>query len=202
VSTQTQVAPVASERVGAATDVRTLVVRATDGDEVAWREIVRRFERLVWDSARHVRGLEHHDYEDVVATTWCRLVDAIGTLREPATIGGWLATTAYRQALQLERMRRRRMTLEVELRPEGPGTAIHPEIDREVMREQDRRAIMLAARGLGPSARRLLFALLDDPDASYREIEERHGIGVSSIGPTRGRAFRRLKANLTHLDVV
>jgi hypothetical protein len=74
-------------------------------------------------------------------------------------------------------------------------------MDREIVREQDRRAIMLAARGLGPSARLLLLALLDDPDASYREIEERHGIGVSSIGPTRGRAFRRLKESLTHLGV-
>jgi RNA polymerase sigma factor (sigma-70 family) len=202
VSTQTQIAPVECEPIGAGTDVRTLVVRATDGDEAAWREIVRRFERLVWESARHVRGLEHHDYEDVVATTWCRLVDAIGTLREPATIGAWLATTAYRQALQVERTRRRRLSLEVELKPEGPGAAVHQEMDREIVRQQDRRAIMLAARGLGPSARRLLMALLDDPDASYREIEERHGIGVSSIGPTRGRAFRRLKENLTQLGVV
>jgi hypothetical protein len=54
---------------------------------------------------------------------------------------------------------------------------------------------------LSPTGRRLLAALLDDPDQSYRELAARHGIGVGSIGPIRARVFRRARTRLGEIGI-
>ena len=178
-----------------------LVAGAREGDEGAWRELVWRHERLVWDAALRVRGLDRQDYEDVVATTWCRLVDALGRLRDDEAVGAWLRTTAYREALHEARSRSRRASREVELAGDGTDAPVHEDLGRRIARASERRALLTAGQGLGSAGRRLLLAYLDDPDASYRDIEARYGIALASIGPTRQRAFCRLRENLVQLGV-
>ncbi|WP_131741710.1 RNA polymerase sigma factor, partial [Actinomadura roseirufa] len=77
-----------------------LVDRARDGDGAAWARLVERFSGLLWAIARGY-GLGDADAGDVVQTTWLRLVERLDDLREPAAVGGWLATTARREAARL-----------------------------------------------------------------------------------------------------
>lgn len=85
------------------------------------------------------------------------------------------------------------------LSPETLGA--EPDLTQGVMRGQIRDAIASAMDDLSPTGRRLLAALLEDPDLSYRELETDHGIGVGSIGPIRARVFRRVRTSLGEIGV-
>ena len=76
-----------------------LVEAAARGDQRAWNEIVERFQRLVWATARAHR-LSSADAADVAQTTWLRLVENLDRIREPEHLGAWLATTARRESIR------------------------------------------------------------------------------------------------------
>ena len=192
--TQTRPAPTTdAARVGA------LVMSAAAGDDAAWRTLVQRYDRLVRNEVRRVQRLSREDYEDAVATTWLRLVDGIAHLNNADAVASWLRTTAYREALRIGRGRARTAAAEVGLDSHHVGT--EPDLTHGVMRDQIRHAIASAMDDLSPTGRRLLTALLEDPDLSYRELEADHGIGVGSIGPIRARVFRRLRTSLGEIGV-
>jgi RNA polymerase sigma factor (sigma-70 family) len=82
--------------------VADLVRAAGAGDQNAWNSLVDRYSGLVWHIARGHR-LGEADANDVVQTVWLRLVESLPRLREPAAVGGWLATTARNESLRLLR---------------------------------------------------------------------------------------------------
>lgn len=175
-----------------------IVAAAALGDEEAWNELVDRYEGLVAAQVRRVRGLAHQDYEDAAAATWLRLVDVAGGLRDGDAVGGWLATTAYREALRIARARRRRSAMETELIPEATGAASDAEADLDtgLLRAHLRAVLPEVMRHLSPTGRLVLTAYLWDPGASYREISVGYGIRIGSIGPIRERVFVKLRAAL------
>ena len=73
-----------------------LVTRARDGDARAWDALVERFGPLIWSICRNYR-LERADVEDVAQNVWLKLVDQLSRVRDPAALGGWLATTTRRE---------------------------------------------------------------------------------------------------------
>jgi RNA polymerase sigma factor (sigma-70 family) len=77
-----------------------------DGDESAWRAIVRAYSPLVRSVCRR-HGFGGAVAEDICATVWLRLVGRVGTIREPAALTGWLATSARRGCLRHMRNRKR-----------------------------------------------------------------------------------------------
>src|SRR3989442_612130 len=83
-----------------------LVNAAAAGDEAAWGGLVDAFAGLGWSVIKGYR-LRAADAADVSQTTWLRLAEHIGGVREPERIGAWLATTAGRECLRLIRQNRR-----------------------------------------------------------------------------------------------
>jgi RNA polymerase sigma factor (sigma-70 family) len=75
-----------------------LVRRAAQGDAEAWRALVGRYSRLLCSIARSY-GLSGADADDVVQTTWLRLVERLTLLRDPARAGAWLAVTARHESM-------------------------------------------------------------------------------------------------------
>ena len=69
-----------------------------------------------------------------------------------------------------------------------------PEFDIHLDQADKRRALRESFRQLRPEHRQLLLLLVADPQLFYREISERLGIPIGSIGPTRARCLRRLRA--------
>ncbi len=98
--------------------VAGLVARAALSDQAAWDEIVERYAPLVWSICTRYR-LGSQDIEDIGQNVWLRLVEHIGTLREPAALPGWLATTTQRECLRVVRKHDRCVPLPDEL-PRGP----------------------------------------------------------------------------------
>ena len=171
-----------------------IVRRAAEGDRLAWEVIVDRYVALLWAVAlRH--GIGEADAADVVQTTWVRLLEHIGDIRDPARISAWLATTAKREALRVVSLRRRVMPSDDIEAFDGVDRLTAPLDERLLTRELTDEARV--ALGTLPSAwRELLELLVSDPPPSYEEISGRLGMPMGSIGPTRGRCLERVRAAL------
>ena len=175
-------------------DVADLVRAAGAGDQDAWNSLVDRYSGLVWHVARGHR-LGEADANDVSQTVWLRLVESLPKLREPAAVGGWLATTARNESLRLLR-RAGREVVEADLGLEGTPAddTYSPEAVAEEHERQElvRRALDV----LSLRCQTLLRALAFSPDHTYADISAALDMPVGSIGPTRGRCLDRLRQGL------
>ena len=93
-------------------DLAALVSAAVRGEtrQRAWRLLVGRFSATIRAVARRHR-LSAADQEEVAQRTWVRLVEHIESVREPAALGGWLATTARHECLRVLGASRREIPL-------------------------------------------------------------------------------------------
>jgi RNA polymerase sigma factor (sigma-70 family) len=185
-----------------------LVHAARGGQQGAWTELTRRYTNLLWSIARGMR-LDQADAADAVATTWLRLVEHLDTLQEPEHVGAWLATTVRRECLAVRRRGQRVAPVAPEDLPEsahragaiGAGGAVgvgHPTgmdpPDAALLTAERDAALWQAFRTLGAGCQRLLRVLIADPAPSYAEVAAALDMPVGSIGPTRARCLRRLRA--------
>lgn len=86
----------------ARSEVALLVKEAATGNETAWNALVARFSGMVTSIARSYR-LGRTDAEDVIQTVWLRLVEGVGTIRDPERVGAWLAAVTRHEALRMLR---------------------------------------------------------------------------------------------------
>jgi RNA polymerase sigma factor (sigma-70 family) len=178
-------------------DVGALVRAATEGDKSAWNALVARFSGLVWSIARAHR-LGAADAEDVYQTTWLRLMEHIGRIKEPDRVAGWLATTARREALKALHLGRRAAPVgDLDLLDGGideasPESAVVA-IEDEAERGNRARRMWSALNALSERCRRLLRVLAASPPPSYAEVSDALGMPIGSIGPTRARCLERLR---------
>jgi RNA polymerase sigma factor (sigma-70 family) len=170
----------------------TLLARAAQGDQRAWDELVAEHSRLLWSVARSFR-LDAADANDVVQTTWLRLLEHLDRIEDPARLIGWLVTTARREAMRvLRRAGRERPVIEDTVldRPDES-----PPVDSGLLRDERDRALWEAFARLNEKCRQLLQVAVTEPRA-YDEISAALGMPIGSIGPTRGRCLSQLRALL------
>ena len=181
-------------------EVAAMVRRATDGDRTAWERIVEDFSGLLWAVCR-CYGLDHADSAEVVQTTWLRLLENLGRLREPEHLGGWLATTARREALRLHRLQGRELV-----------TDDDASFDRDPSGRRGR-SVRRGAAGQRPGSpavarlRRAAGALsAAAAHAGRRPLRPTPrwpptlDMPIGSIGPTRARCLERLRRLLLAQD--
>ena len=172
--------------------VLELVAAALSGDPTGWDRLVDRYTPLVLSVVRRHR-LQGDDAEDVVQTVWLRLIEKLGTIREPEALPGWIVTTARHECLHLIRARKLVAPADLEDRgwPDGTGPAA---IDSDLLEGERHEALLMALSGLPDRQRELLLLLIEDPPLSYDQISARLGVPVGSIGPTRARALARIRS--------
>jgi RNA polymerase sigma factor (sigma-70 family) len=170
--------------------VTALVARAGAGDEGAWNEIVDRYAPLVWSVCRQFR-LSGEDSADVGQSVWLLLVEHIGSLRDPAALPGWLATTTRRECLRTVRAegRRGRASLPDDSQlPAGAGG-----VEDLIFAAERDAALRAALAELPRRCRELLSMLASDPPLGYAEIGTALGMAVGSVGPIRARCLEKLR---------
>lgn len=177
-------------------DIVELVRRARDGDQPAWRELVGRYASLVWAVAREHR-LDRADAADASQNTWIALAEHLGSLRDPARIAGWLATTARRECLRIHTARRREVLADWLDEPAPDERGPEP----RVLRAARDRALWRAFGLLPRRCRQLLGLFAHAPELTYAQLCAALGIKVNSIGRTRGRCLVELRRRLAVLDV-
>jgi RNA polymerase sigma factor (sigma-70 family) len=172
--------------------VTDLVIRARNGDKLAWDALVERYAPLIWSICRRYR-LGGADANSVGQSVWVHLVDQLDKFRDPAALPGWLATTTRRECVRVLRAAR------------GPDTAGQvpdaeniPEdqvvtAELELLVAERHAALREAFMELPPSCQRLMVLLTKDPPVPPTEIGARLGIAVGSIGPDRVRCLDKLR---------
>lgn len=169
-----------------------LLNAARAGEEPAWEELIRRYGGLVQATANSFR-LQQSDVANVVQSTWLKLFTSASSIRNPEKLGGWLTTTARREALALIRRSRSEITVE-SIGAERPSSDRTPE--DVVVAAETRNEVRAAVGSLTGRSRQLVDALFYEPECSYAELSQRIGLPVGSIGPTRMRALWNLHREL------
>jgi RNA polymerase sigma factor (sigma-70 family) len=129
-----------------------------------------------------------HQIDDVVQTTWLRLVVSLGTIAEPAAVPGWLVTTARREAIRALRAAGR----------ERPVETLHEvaetssTFDRAVLNER-RDALRAAINRLPDRQRALAATILAEPAHGYAAVAQDLAMPIGSVGPIRARCLERLR---------
>lgn len=176
-----------------------LVHAAAKGDEDAWNRLVGGHARLVW-AVIHSHRLRPADSGDVFQTTWLRLVENLGSLRQPDQLAGWLVTTARRECLRLQRIRNREFPDPdlLERSDETDLAAQSPEAT--VLADEERAAVARAFQKLPHRCQSVLRLVYVDPPPTYAQIAELLGLAVGSIGITRRRCLDNLHRLLVDDD--
>ncbi|WP_329051409.1 sigma-70 family RNA polymerase sigma factor [Amycolatopsis sp. NBC_01488] len=171
-------------------DTTTLLETAAHGDQAAWDALVDRYASLLWAIARGHR-LADADAADVVQTTWLKLVENLGRIKDPDRLPGWLATTARHECLRvIRRAGRERPADERDWQDEpadGRG------VDAALLLDERNATLWRALATLSEQCRRLLRVLMATPPPSYAEVADALDMPVGSIGPTRQRCLARLR---------
>jgi RNA polymerase sigma factor (sigma-70 family) len=185
---QAQSAPV---QHSAECDNATLLAGASQGDQLAWRRLIDRYDRLVRSVPRALR-LQPADVHDVAQTTWLRVVQHLHAIRDPERLPGWLAVTATHESLAVLRQASRyRPTSRTD---EAPDVTV--DLEGFITDQDAARDLWAAVAELPVRQRRLITTLFRDGVATYDDVATTCAMPVGSIGPTRARALSQLRRKL------
>jgi RNA polymerase sigma factor (sigma-70 family) len=171
-----------------------LVERACAGDTIAWSSIVKRFEALVWSTAKNF-SIDEADARDVAQTVWMRLAQNIHRLRDPERLGVWLLTTTRNESFKVSNQRRRVIPVDA-ADSLMVGMAHHDSVVTDIENVDRDKAVWSAFVALPTDCQSLLRLLIADPPSAYVDIAEVCGIAVGSIGSRRQRCLARLRTTL------
>ncbi|WP_395690321.1 RNA polymerase sigma factor [Nocardioides sp.] len=167
--------------------------RWADGDPAGLDDLVAVMTPVLWHVVRSYR-LSEAAAEDVVQTTWLALVRRRASIVDPVAIGGWLTTTARREAWRVAQGDGRALPVaDEDLEPQVPAQRSAEET--AVEHDADDR-LWAAVDGLPERCRRLLRIVAFENRPDYRELATDLGMPVGSIGPTRGRCLAKLRVAL------
>jgi len=159
--------------------VTDLVAGAIGGDSQAWDALVERYIPLVWSICRGHR-LDAADARTVSQAVWRQLAGRLGTLRTPAALAGWLATTTQRECDRI-----------------GPAADKPAErtqaAKRELLAAERHAALREAFAHLPPHCQQLIAMLTQDPPVPDAEISAKLGIPVHSVGRNCHDCLQRLR---------
>ncbi|MDQ1535676.1 MAG: hypothetical protein QOE58_69 [Actinomycetota bacterium] len=172
--------------------VGVLISAAVSGNQEAWNAIVNRYAAVVWSVCRQFR-LSQADAADVSQTVWLRAVESLSSLREPAALPGWLATTTRRECIRATNTASRQpWSLEDQVH-EPPADEESTALDVGLLEAERRAMVREALAELPAQCQRLLTMVFGEDPRPYAEISSRLSMPAGSIGPTRSRCLDKLR---------
>ncbi|MBI2245382.1 MAG: sigma-70 family RNA polymerase sigma factor [Nocardioides sp.] len=148
---------------------------------------------VLWHVVRSYR-LSESAAEDVIQTAWLALVRRRAAILDAKAGGGWLTTTARREAWRVAQATSATMPADDEdLAPLLPRQRSAE--DAVVQRDEGDR-LWAAVDGLPERCRRLLRIVAFENRPDYRELAADLDMPVGSIGPTRGQCLAKLRVAL------
>jgi RNA polymerase sigma factor (sigma-70 family) len=160
-----------------------LIELCIKGDQSAWKDLVSRYQRLVYSIA-DTYCPHDEDASDVFQQVWMQLYLHLSDLRDVEALPAWLITVTRRCAYAVINSRRASEPLDEEL----------PDLSQRVAMIEDEHALEQAMELLHERCRQLIDLLYFAPDEpSYVEIAEIMEMPVASVGPTRARCLQKLR---------
>jgi RNA polymerase sigma factor (sigma-70 family) len=165
-----------------------LVARCREGDELAWRELVRRFAGIVYAVSRRAFGLRAHDAEEVFQEVFARTYEHLGDLREPDAVAYWIKQITRRLCVDRLRMRSE------DPLPEADGELLTND-DEELEAIDDAMAARQALDSLPDPCREILDRFFCR-DETYQAISSDLGLPYGTIASRISRGLEKLRRDL------
>ena len=148
--------------------------------------------RPMVEAVAHRHGLDDHGSADVVQRSWLKARQGLSGLRRDDRFGPWLAAIARNESINLIRTQSREVGLpETDLVDEHLGG-----LDGLLVADEEHRRVHDALAHLDPADRELIRLLFEE-GRNYRDVARALDRPMGSIGPTRARVLRRLRALMT-----
>jgi RNA polymerase sigma-70 factor (ECF subfamily) len=186
-----------------------LMVRYQRGDRDAFAELVRRYQRPIYNFA--IRQLHHGGLaEDVTQDVFLRVVQNAAEFKHEARFSTWLYTIARNLCIdQLRKLSHRRHP-SLDHPPTASPTAhtlgetmadAHPtaSVDRVAASSEVRACIVQAVESL-PDEQREVFLLREIANLPFKEIAEVTGAGENTVKSRMRYALDRLQAALSDFE--
>ncbi len=180
-------AEVIAEIIDESADAK-LVRRCIAGDQDAWKQLVSRYQRLIYSVAIKICR-DPEIATDILQQVFLELYQRLHELKNATSLAAWVSTVSRRKACD-------------HLRASKPT---EPILDEEVFEAADafaqieREHTLERALATLPERNRRLMELLytSSEEWTYEEIAKKLGIPVASIGPTRLRCLKKLRKLLS-----
>lgn len=187
-------AKVLDAQQGPRTD-RELVASCLSGDEQAWRELIDRYNRLIF-SIPLKQGLSRDEAADIFQAVCLDLVAELPRLRDPQALPAWLIQTTLHKVSKWRRRNDRYVPHEgtqIEDAP-APDADMPDALIREAQQTQ---ALRDAVAALSDRCQRMVHMLFfETPARPYKDVASQLGVATGSIGFLRGRCLDRLRSAL------
>jgi RNA polymerase sigma factor (sigma-70 family) len=160
-----------------------LIERCLKGDQAAWKDLVTRYQRLVYSTARLLCS-NQEDVSDVFQQVWLELYQQLADLRNVEALPAWLMTVTRRRSYAVLHSRYGTEPLEDDI----------PAISEQLAQVEREHSLERALDQISERCRRLIDLLyFDATEPSYSEISEALRMPQASIGPTRARCLEKLR---------
>ena len=187
--------PPAVRTSDAGPDDAALLAASQKGDEKAFGEIVRRYQRavhrLAWSLTRNAS-----DADDLAQETFVRAWGAIGRFELEQPLYPWLARIVTNQAFSLFRHRKRRPETSIEPLVEAGQQWGVDDDPAEHSAESERDRALRACFGELAAEHQAVLALRAVQDLSYNEIAKALNIPIGTVMSRLSRARAELKRRL------
>ena len=166
-----------------------LIDRCIRGDQQAWEQLVRRYERLSFSIALAIcRDTEVA--ADILQQVCLELYQRLDEVRNVESLPAWIATVTRRKVYT-----HLRSTRPTEPFGDDGDWAVSPDLIHNI---EQQHTLERALATLPDRCRRLIELLYLHPEGkSYEEISAELGIPVASVGPTRVRCLEKLRKFLS-----
>jgi len=187
---------------GPVTDELTLVQAAKRGDDSAFEELVRRYDRNVFRIAQHITQ-NREDAEDVVQEAFLKAYSNLAKFQEQSKFYTWLVRIAVNEALMKLRRRRpeRTVSLDEEVKTEDDSLPREvadwsPNPEQQYSQAELKEILTKTIQGLPPSFR-TVFVLRDVEGLSTEETAEALELSIPAVKSRLLRARLQLRERLS-----
>ena len=152
-----------------------LVLKARDGDELAFCRLVERYQRPAYAVALSVTG-RHEDAQDAAQESFLVALARLEECRSPERFGGWLMTIVRNRSKNLVRRESLRATDEV-----PPGTRSRVPTPERIAETRELRGLLKKALMALPEVQRQIVLLHDLEGWKHREIADRLDLPCGTV---------------------
>lgn len=182
----------------------SLILACRRGDETAWENLIKRYQRLIYSIPRRA-GLDESLSSEVFQNVFTHLVGKLDQIEHPERIQAWIVTTARRETWRIIRSQKELSAASSSLDDGGqilevPDNAPLP--DEVLLRMEQQHKIRSLVEAMDKRCRNLLELLFYRAEAPpYREVAEALGLPEGSVGPTRARCLEKLMRELEKVGI-
>ncbi len=189
-------------RATVSAEERALIERCKRGDIGAFNDLVRKYEKQVYNFAYRLTG-NYDDANDVAQDAFLRVFNAIGTFRGDSSFSTWLFRITTNVFLDERKKAKAHPQTSLDEYLELGESSVARQIEdpaptpEAVLEESERALILSKAVGDLPEYQRAMVTLYHTQQKSYEEIAEIMDLPIGTVKSRLNRARLALKEKLS-----